>query len=372
MARKLKSDKVLFVTTVLLVFAGVVMVYSASAIMAQQKYHDGYHFLLRQVMWAALGLGALSLVMRVDYRVYRQPIVIWTTLGVVGLGLMAVLLSAPINGTRRWFGFGGFGIQPSELAKLAIVLFTAALLEKRMARINDVRYALMPVGIVVGLAVALILAEPDFGTSVSILLVVGLMVIAAGLNWRYIAALLLTAAPAIWLLIWLAPYRMRRFTIFMDPESDPRGTGFQILQSLIAVGTGGVSGRGLMQGVQKLFFLPEAHTDFIYAVIAEELGLIGAVLVLAAFVVIAWRGLRIASRAPDPFAAFIAIGLTGMVAVQALINISVVVALMPTKGIPLPFVSSGGSSLVISLIGIGILLNVSQHASTAHAVDGDR
>jgi cell division protein FtsW len=369
MARKLKSDRVLFAATLLLVFAGIVMVYSASAVMAMERNQQPYLFLIKQVMWSALGLGIIAIVMRVDYRTYRNPVVIWTALGLVALGLVAVLFSRPINGTRRWFAMGGFGVQPSELAKIAVILFTAALLERRMARINEIRYSLVPIGVVTCAVVLLVLLEPDFGTAVCIMLVVALMVFAAGLDWRYFAGIVLTALPVLLLVAVWEPYRLRRLTTFMHPELDPRGDGFQILQSLIAVGTGGVTGRGLMQGVQKLFYLPEGHTDFIYAVIAEELGLVGTTLVLVAFAVVTWRGLRIASRAPDSFAGFLAIGLTGMVAVQAFINMSVVLALMPTKGIPLPFVSAGGSSLLINLLGMGILLNLSQHASPTHAVD---
>jgi cell division protein FtsW len=369
MARKLKSDKVLFLGTLLLVMASIIMVYSASAMIAEVRYGQPELFLRKQVLWAALGLGALAVVMRIDYRTYRQPLVIWTALAVVGLALVAVLFSSPINGTRRWFAVGGLGVQPSELAKLALVLFTAALLERRMHRINDLRYSLAPVGVVAGIIVLLVLVEPDFGTAVSMLLVIALMVFSAGLDWRYFAGLGAAALPLLAAIAIAAPYRMQRLLTFWNPESDPQGAGFQILQSLIAVGTGGITGKGLMQGVQKLFYLPEPHTDFIFAVIAEELGLVGATLVVVAFVVITWRGLRVAGRAPDQFAAFLAIGLTGMVAVQAFINISVVLALMPTKGIPLPFVSAGGSSLLINLVGMGILLNVSQHASSVHAVD---
>jgi cell division protein FtsW len=369
MARKLKSDRVLFGATLLLVFAGIVMVYSATAVMAMEKYHQPYLFLIKQVMWSALGLGLIAIVMRVDYRTYRNPVVIWTALGLVGLGLVAVLFSRPINGTRRWFAMAGFGVQPSELAKIAVILFTAALLDRRMARINELRYSLLPIAVVTCGVVLLVLLEPDFGTAVCILLVVGLMVFAAGLDWRYFAGIVLAALPALAFFAIEAPYRLKRLTTFMHPEADPQGDGFQILQSLIAVGTGGVTGRGLMQGVQKLFYLPEGHTDFIYAVISEELGLVGATLVLAAFALVTWRGLRIASRAPDSFAGFLAIGLTGMVAVQAFINMSVVIALLPTKGIPLPYVSAGGSSLLINLLGMGILLNLSQHASAVHEVD---
>jgi cell division protein FtsW len=365
MARKLKSDKVLFFATLLLVFASIVMVYSASAVMAMEKFQRPYLFLIKQSMWAALGLAALAIVMRVDYRLYRQPAVIWSSLAVVGAGLCLVLLSSPINGTRRWFGVGGFGVQPSELAKLALILFAAALLERRMHKVNDLRYALLPIALVTAAIVVLVLLEPDFGTAVSMLMVVALMVFAAGLDWRYFAAVAAAGIPALAAIAIAAPYRMRRLTTFLNPDADPLGDGFQILQSLIAVGTGGLTGMGLMQGVQKLFYLPEPHTDFIYAVIGEEMGLVGTTLVLVAFAVITWRGLRIALRSPDPFASFLAMGLTGMIAVQAFINISVVLALMPTKGIPLPFVSAGGSSLLINLVGMGVLLNLSQHASPA-------
>jgi cell division protein FtsW len=232
-----------------------------------------------------------------------------------------------------------------------------------MHRIDEVRYSLLPIGLVVGAVTVLVLLEPDFGTAVSIALVAAVMVFAAGLNWKYLAYSVLLLAPMATYVLIGADYRVKRLTSFMCPECDPMGAGFQLLQSLIAIGTGGLTGKGLMAGVQKLFYLPEPHTDFIFAVIGEELGLVGTTLTLLAFLTITWRGVQVAGRAPDRFGAFLALGLTGMIAVQAFINLSVVVGLMPTKGIPLPFVSAGGSSLLINLIGMGILLNVSQHAS---------
>jgi len=364
MARTLKSDKLLFMATLLLVCTSVVMVYSASAVIAMDRYQQPYWFLIKQGTWAMLGVFLLSVTMRIDYRTYREPVVIWTALAVVGIALVAVLFREPINGTRRWFGVGGIGVQPSELAKMTAILFCAALLERRMDRINEVRYALVPIGVVVALLAGLILLQPDYGTAVSLLVIVGAIVFAAGLSYRYIVGLVLVMLPVLWIVLMSADYRRRRLFAFLDPWSDPLGDGFQIIQSLIAVGTGGVFGRGLMAGVQKLFYLPEPHTDFIYAVIGEELGLVGATAVLICFCVITWRGLRTAVRAPDRFGALLAIGLTTMVAFQAFVNISVVLGLMPTKGIPLPFVSAGGSSLLISLVGMGILLNVSQHATS--------
>jgi len=364
MARKLKSDKVLFTATLLLVCVSIVMVYSASAVVALERYQQPYLFLTKQALWSVLGLAVLAVAMRVDYRTYRNEAFIWCLLGAVALLLVAVLFSAPVNGTRRWFGVGGLGIQPSELAKVACVFFTALMLERRMHRIDDLSYSLLPIALIVGLVVALVLLQPDFGTSMSLALVVAVMVFAAGLHYRYFVGLALTALPAIYIVLVSAPYRRRRLLAFWDPWADPLGDGFQIIQSLVAVGTGGVFGRGLMAGVQKLFYLPEPHTDFIYAVIGEELGLIGATAILLCFCVIAWRGLRIAMRAEEPFGSFVALGLTTMIAAQAFINISVVLGLMPTKGIPLPLVSFGGSSLLINLLGMGVLLNISQHESS--------
>ncbi len=363
MARTLKSDRILFIATLLLVSVSVVMVYSASAVLALERFHQPYMYLTKQVLWMVLGLAVMVVAMRVDYRLYRNEPLVWGVLAVVAVLLVAVLFSAPVNGARRWFGIGGFGVQPSEAAKIAAVLFLAMMLERRMHRINELKYSLLPVALVIAPLVGLILLQPDFGTSMSLLLIAAVMIFAAGLDYRYLVGTLLLALPTIYLVLVSAPYRRRRLLAFWDPWADPLGDGFHVIQSLIAVGTGGVFGKGLMAGVQKLFYLPEPHTDFIYAVIAEELGLVGATALVICFCVITWRGLRIAVRAPDGFGAFLAIGLTTMIAVQAFVNISVVLGLLPTKGIPLPLVSAGGSSLLINLLGMGILMNISQHAT---------
>ena len=368
MARKLKSDKFLFTATLLLVCTSVVMVYSASAVVAMDNNNDPYLFLFKQGTFALLGLCLVQLVMRIDYRNYRQPVVIWTGLAVVALLLVVVLFGRPIKGATRWLNIGGLGIQPSELAKIVLIIFVAALLERRMDKIDEPSVTLVPIGLVLAGLVALILPEPDLGTSVALVVIAGVMVFAAGIDYRYIAGLGFAVLPAFYVLVWRSDYRRDRILAFLDPWADPLGNGYQMVQSMIAVGTGGLFGRGLMGGVQKLHYLPEPHNDFIYAVISEELGLVGATMIVACFCVIAWRGLRTALRAPDRFGAFLALGLTTMVAFQAFFNVSVVLGLLPTKGIPLPFVSYGGSSLLINLIGIGILLNVSQHASTAHVV----
>lgn len=369
MARKLKSDKWLFTSTMVLVCASLVMVYSASAVIGMEQYGQRPTlFLWKQATFALLGLALIPLLMKVDYRHYRQPLVLWTALGLVTLALGAVLFGPRINGARRWFGFAGLGVQPSEVAKIVVVFFVAAVLERRMDRIDDLRYSLVPVALVLGGVVALIMLQPDLGTALSIIVIVATMIFVAGINYRYIIGLLLVSLPAAYIVLMSADYRRRRMMVFLNPWDDPLGDGFQVIQSLIAVGTGGMFGRGLMAGVQKLFYLPYPHTDFIYAVIGEELGLLGATVVLACFCVIAWRGMRTAMRAPDRFGAFLALGLTAMIVVQAFFNISVVLGLLPTKGIPLPFVSFGGSSLLMSMVGMGILLNVSQHASTSHVV----
>jgi cell division protein FtsW len=361
MARKLSSDKWLFVATLALICASVVMVYSASALVAAERFQQPYLFVTRQLMWVSIGIAVLSIVMRIDYRTYKNDKVVWAMLGLVALMLVAVLFSPRINGTRRWFGVGGFGIQPSELAKLAAIVFTALVLERRRHRINEISYSLLPIGVIVGGLVGLILLQPDFGTAVSLLAVIGVMVFAAGFSYRYLFGAMLLALPALYVILMQADYRRRRLLTFMDPWADPLGDGFQIIQSLIAVGTGGVFGKGLMGGVQKLFYLPEPFTDFIFAVISEETGLIGASVVVLCFCVIGWRGLRTAMRAPDAFGAYLALGITLMLVLQALFNISVVLGLVPTKGIPLPLVSNGGSSMLMNLLAVGVLLNISQH-----------
>ena len=363
MARKLKSDKLLFLATLLLVGSSVVMVYSASAVLAMDRYEQPYFFLFKQIAWAALGVCLLLGAMRVDYRTLKQPVVIWTALGLSTVALIAVLFGPTINGTRRWFAVAGVGIQPSEVAKLAVIFFVAAILERRMHRIDEVSYSLLPISVVTGGVCGLILVEPDFGTALTVLLIVGTMIFAAGLGFRYLLGFAVTLTPLLYLVLAGAEYRRRRLLAFLDPWDDPFGDGFQVIQSLIAVGAGGIFGQGLMAGVQKLFYLPYPHTDFIYAVIAEETGLVGATVILLCFCMITWRGLRAAALAPDRFGAMLALGLTAMVVFQAFLNISVVLGLLPTKGTPLPFVSSGGSSLLVCLFSMGVLLNISQHAS---------
>ena len=363
MARKLTSDKILFAVTVALVLAGIIMVFSASAVMANERFHSPYYFLLRQGAWALLGLVGMSVLMHVDYRHYRNPILVFTGLFICAVLLLAVFFLDKSHNTHRWFKLGFLSFQPSEITKIFLVIFLAFFLEKRIGQINDLRHTLMPCLAVLAVFFFLIVAEPDLGTSVSIIAVAFILLFSSGLAYRYVVGILLSLIPPLFCLIFFFPYRMRRVLAFLDPWSDPQGAGFQIIQSLIAVGTGGLTGVGLMEGKQKLFYLPEPHTDFIFAVISEELGLVGCLFLITLFGVFLWRGLRLSLRAPDPFGQYLGVGLTMMVVCQAFINLSVVLGLLPTKGIPLPFISSGGSSLLISLLGVGILLNVSQHSS---------
>ena len=285
-------------------------------------------------------------------------------LTIVAILLVAVLfLGDEVNGARRWLGFKSLRFQPSELAKIACILFAALMLDRRMHRINEISYSLLPIGIVTVAIAGLIAVEPDAGTAMSVLLVVGIMVFSTGLSYRYLAGVALVAIPTVLVYVLSADYRRDRLRAWWDPWAFRRDEGFQIIQSFLAIGSGGVFGVGLTEGLQKRFYLPEPHNDFIYAVVGEELGLIGTTAVLLCFGVIVWRGLQVALKAEDRFGSLVALGITMMIAVQAFVNISVVLGLVPTKGIPLPLMSSGGSSLVVSLLAIGILLNISQHES---------
>ena len=358
MAKKLAVDKVLFTTVVLLLSFGLVMVYSASAALARDSSLNP--FLLKQSLAAGLGLVLMVLLMQIDYRRLREPAVIYTLLfGAVAL-LVGVLFAPELNATRRWFFVAGISVQPSELAKLALIPFLAYLIEKREQEVNSASL-LLPAGLFTGLLAGLILLEPDLGTAVLLGITAFLMLFLAGLSWRFIVGSFALVPPLIAALVWMEPYRRERLFAFLDPEKDPLGSGFQALQSLIAVGSGGVFGLGAGESVQRLYFLPHPESDFIFSIVAEELGMLGALAVVAAFAILAWRGIRAGLRAPDVFGRYLGWGLTGVLVIQALLNVSVTLALLPTKGIPLPFISYGGSSLVVTLCACGVLLNVSQH-----------
>jgi cell division protein FtsW len=362
MARQLESDRILFGAVVVLVLFGALMVFSASAVLASQRFGSSYYFLIRQLVWAVIGLAVMVGAMHLDYRRLAEPRLIFPALGLQLILLVVVLFADRSHNAHRWLRLGPASFQPSELSKLVLVLFLAYFLRLRRGTVNDWKHTLLPIGLVAGASVALVVKEPDLGTSLALVLIVAAMLFAAGLRLAYFAWGALAAMPVLYLLIFHSGYRYRRWVAFLDPYSDPLGKGFQIIQSFIAVGTGGIGGMGLMEGKQKLFYLPEPHTDFIFAVVSEELGLVGAVLVLGLFGVILWRGLRAAGGCADEFGRLLAVGLTVMLVGQALVNVSVVLGLLPTKGIPLPFVSYGGSSLLMSLTAVGILLSISQHS----------
>jgi len=366
MPRGMRPDRWLFLATLALCMMGAVMVFSASAVTAQSQTGSAYGFFLRQMAALAIGLAGMAGLARLDYRLLRRPPVVFTSLGIVLVLLLGVLLLDRAHATHRWIRLGPASLQPSEFAKLAVIIFLAWFLEPRVKPggngVNRVWETLVPaLGPVVVLA-ALVVIEPDLGTSLMILLVAGAMLFEAGLSLRFVSAAIAAAIPVVYLLIARVPYRYNRLMAFLHPDQDPQGAGFQLLQSLIAVGSGGFFGVGLMASRQKLFYLPEAHTDFIFAVLCEELGFIGAAIVVALFGMYGWRGLRAALAAPDEFGRMLAMGITFLVVGQALFNLSVVVGLLPTKGIPLPFISYGGSSLVVMLLATGILLNISQYA----------
>jgi cell division protein FtsW len=368
--RRLENDRWLFGVTLALCLLGAVMVFSASAVTAEHQYGRSYIFLLRQAAFLLVGLFGMFALMRTDYRRLREPAVVYTALCIVLLMLIGTFFLDKSHATHRWIKFGPLGIQPSELAKLAVILYLAWFLDLKRRSASTMEFCkvdflqtILPAAGPVLIFVALVVVQPDLGTSLDIAIVATAILFVAGLSWKWLAVGLAAAMPILYLLITHVSYRQARLMAFLNPESDPLGAGFQLLQSLIAVGSGGFTGVGLMESKQKLFYLPEAHTDFIYAVICEELGFIGAILVIALFGVYAWRGLRAAFAAPDGFGRLLALGITAMVLCQALINFVVVLGMVPTKGIPLPFVSYGGSSLLVMLLATGVLLNISQQAS---------
>src|SRR3984893_3720139 len=360
MAKRVSVDSWLFTVTLILVFLGLVMVFSASAVMAKERYGSGYYFLLRQVGWAASGIVAMVVAMKVDYRRYKHPGVVFSLLGVTTLMLISVFFLDRAHNTHRWIHFSGFSFQPSEVAKVAVILFLAFFLESRINSMNDVRNTVLPSVLPTVMFLGLIVLQPDLGTAIACAAITACMLFVAGLDLRYLCYGFGLSLIPLYFLVARVAWRWGRITAFVNPYSDPQGKGFHIIQSLIAVSTGGITGLGFMEGKQKLFYLPEPHTDFIFAVTAEELGLVGAMFVVTLFAIFLWRGMRASWRTDDIFGRYLAVGITSMVVLQAFINISVVLWMLPTKGIPLPFVSYGGSSLFVTLACVGVLLNITK------------
>jgi cell division protein FtsW len=360
----------LVLVTLGLVAFGLVMVYSASSARAMLAAGDPAYYLKRQALYALLGLAALAVLSRLDFRALR-----FTAGPLVGASfvlLLAVLaLGTEVNGARRWLSTGVIDFQPSELAKLALALWVAAFLARRPAP-RTLSELLRPLGLVVGLAAGLILVEPDLGTAIAIAVMVTGMLVVAGTPSRVLAGGAGIGVTILLAAIWLEPYRRTRFLSFLDPWQDPDGAGFQSVQAMIALGSGGFVGVGLGESVQKVYYLPEASTDMIFAIVGEELGLLGSIGVIVAFALFGYAGFNIALRCREPFGKFLATGLTALVCGQAAVNMGAVLGLLPLTGIPLPFVSYGGSSLVIGLASVGVLLNIAVNGATKEAQVPDR
>jgi cell division protein FtsW len=338
------------------------MVFSASSIMAVRDYGDSLHFLKRQGAYALLGFGVMALLMRIDLEILRKAA--WPLLGFCVLLLIVVLipgLGRKVGGAARWIRVAGVTFQPAEFAKIALVLFMAHSLARKQERVKSFRYGLLPYALILTVLLGLLLAQPDLGSSLTLGVVAVAMLLVAGTRLSYLAGIGLITLPVLYFMIMTVDYRRRRILAFLNPWEDPSNTGFQIIQSWIAFGSGGGFGKGLGESKQKLFYLPEAHTDFIFSVIGEELGFAGVIIIAAMFMLLIVRGLRTALNSQDEFSCFLAFGLTLLIGMEAFVNMAVVLGMVPTKGLALPLVSYGGTSLVTTLAAIGLLLNVSRH-----------
>ena len=363
--KKRSPDFLLFLTTMLLLVIGIVMVFSASAVVAEQKFGNAYYFLKLQLGWAAISLFAMVMVMMIDY--YRIKKLAWSFLIMGLVFLVAVLIpdiGKEIKGAQRWIDLGPISFSPAELIKLCMVFFMAASLSQTGEKIKTLRGLIFPHLGILGLVVVLVLLQPDLGTAVVLGGTIYLMLMAAGARWAHLFGLAVTGVIGVIAIIISEPYRMRRLTAFWDPWQSPLDAGFQTIQSLYALGSGGLFGLGLGRSRQKMFYLPEQHTDFIFSILGEELGYLGVLVVILLFFLFIWRGLRIAVTCPDAFGSLLAVGITCMIGFQAIINIAVASGSMPVTGITLPFLSYGGSSLLFTLLGVGILLNISKFSTS--------
>ncbi len=367
MTDRFRFDFSILLITLILAGFGIVMVYSTSAILAADELKDSFYFLKKQALFATGGVFLMALAMRINYHLWQK--LAYPILAVSLLLLTLVLVSGTeASGATRWLYVGPLSFQPSELSKLALVVFLSYFLTKKGAKIRTFQFGFLPAILIPGAMILLVIHQPDFGAALFLGIIVMLMLFAAGTRLSYILSMALIAAPVVYYLIVKVPYRLHRIMSYLNPWNDPQGTSFQLVQSLVAFGGGGIFGSGLGQGKQKLFFLPAPHTDFIFSVIGEEIGLIGALIVLGLFLVLCIRGIRVSLDAPDEFGTYLGLGITSLISLQAIINMAVVLGLLPTKGLTLPFISYGGTSLVVSFVSVGILLNISSHASRG-AVD---
>ena len=352
-----RGDIFLLSVVLFLVFIGVVMVFSASAIVSHEKFDTSYLFLIKQIIWTVMGVFLMLVLARIDYnklQKFSRPLMVFS------FSLLVLVLLIEPGEIKRWLKFGMVNFQPSEMAKICLILYIADVLDRKGSKLQDFKKGLLPILAVAGIFLVLIYAEPDLGTAVILGLVVLAMLFMGGVRLSHLLSLVLASIPLLYFAVFHVAYRRERILTFINPWADAQRIGYQIVQALLALGSGGFFGKGLGASRAKLFFLPEPYTDFIFSIIGEELGFLGASLIIFLFVIIAWRGLRIATRAPNQFGNLLAAGITFLITFQAVLNISIVTACLPTKGITLPFLSYGGSSLVFSLAGVGILLNISR------------
>jgi len=356
-----RYDPLLLILVIMLVSLGIIMVYSASFVIAGHRFGDAYHFLKKQALAAALGIAFMCFLMRMNYHRWQTLAIPLLVLSGVLLGLLFLLpgMRHEVGGSARWLRVSSFSFQPAELAKLALVIYLAHSLAKKEGRMKSFRVGLLPYIIVLGVLFALVLKQPDFGTGIVFAALVFLMLFAAGARLLFLSTAVAAAFPTLFCVATMANYRIERLLAFWNPWNDQDKAGFQIIQSFLAFGSGKLFGVGLGQGRQKLFYLPEVHTDFIFSIIGEELGLVGVAMVIGLFVFLIWRGFWASFRAPDLFGTYLALGITLLLAIQTLLNMGVVMGILPTKGLTLPFISYGGTSLMVNLMAVGILLNVS-------------
>jgi len=361
-------DPFLLASVVILLAIGWIMVYSSSAVMADLTYHDSFKFFKKQLLVTIAGLIAMMLAMKIDYRVLHAgtyPLVILTMFLLTIVLIPALGVSLQVGVARRWLMTPWFTIQPSELGKLTLTIFIAYSLSKKGDKIKQFTFGFLPVILISAIMIILVVVEPDVGTAIFMGTLTMVLLFVGGTRLSHIISIPIFAAPALYLLITHFDYSYRRILAYLRPWEDVQGMGFQMVQSFVALGSGGLWGVGLGDGKQKLFFLPAAHTDFIFAILGEEMGFVGVMAVILIFSFMVWRGLRIAMRTEDAFGSYLAVGITAMIALQVIINMGVVVGLLPTKGLTLPFISYGGTSLLTNLVAMGILLNISADGGKA-------
>jgi len=358
---KTEFDSVIFYTTILLVFIGIIMVFSASYVQSSFKHHDAYYFLKRNVIYAILGFISMMFISNIDYTFWKKNAKAIGIIATILLLLVITPLGIKANGARRWLGFGGLTIQPAEIAKFATIIITAKIIEIRYDKMKSLTKGVIPVLIVPIIFFALIMCQPNMSTAGTIILVVFVMVFVAGMNMKFVIAMFGSGVAAFLVLALTSEYRLKRILSFLDPFQDPLGNGYQVIQGLYALGSGGLFGMGLGKSQQKWFYIPEPQNDFIFAIIGEELGLVGCAIVIMLFVILVYRCVRIALKCSNVFACMMVIGIGAQIGIQAALNIAVATSSMPVTGVALPFISYGGTSLIIFMSAVGIVLNISKH-----------